>query len=102
MVLEDLYDMTGVPVIMDGRVGQEARIPMTVKFTNEITLDKALVTLAGMANLKLVVGDEIIIITNPSLAKKMLRDQKPPPEIYQYQLFREPLLLRVPRPRKGK
>lgn len=71
-VVEEIYEQTGVYVILDRRVGMNARIPVSMTFGNDMTLGTGLLLMAEMAHLKLLVTDNAIIITTPALARQFL------------------------------
>jgi hypothetical protein len=69
-VLEEIYEQTGVHVILDPRVGINARAPVTITFTNEMALGTGLVLIAEMAGLRLVETDNTVFITTPAVAQR--------------------------------
>jgi hypothetical protein len=71
-VLEQIYEQTGVSVILDPRVGINARAPVSITFTNDLTLGTGLLLIAEMAQLKLLVTDNAIFITTPAHARQFL------------------------------
>lgn len=70
--LEELYELTGVAVILDRRVGALARTPISATLTNDITLGTGLLLMTDMAGLKMLVGDNAIFVTTPALAQQFL------------------------------
>jgi len=79
LALKDLYDQTGVAVILDARAGNRAKTPVTAKFTGEVTLGSALVLVSELAGLKLVIANEAILITTPAIADQIMREMKDNP-----------------------
>jgi hypothetical protein len=75
LALEDLYDLTGVPVILDPRAGRLAQLPITANFTNNATLGTVLVLLSEMAGLKLLEGDNTLYITTAAHARQFLLER---------------------------
>jgi hypothetical protein len=71
-VLEEIHDRTGVYVILDRRVGVNARTPVSMTFTNDLTLGTGLRLMAEMAHLKLLVIDNTIVITTPDHARQLV------------------------------
>jgi hypothetical protein len=68
--LEEIYEHTGVQVVLDPRVGGNARAPVTITFTNDIALGTGLVLMAEMAGLKLLETDNAVFITTPAAAQR--------------------------------
>jgi len=75
MALEDLYELTGVPVILDTRAGRLSQMPITANFTNNATLGTVLVLVSEMAGLKLLEGDNTLYITTPAHARQFLLER---------------------------
>jgi hypothetical protein len=73
--LEELYQSTGVPVIVDTRAWRQAQIPISGNFTNNPSLGGALLLLSEMAGLKMLVGDNMIYMTTPAHARQLLRER---------------------------
>lgn len=69
-VLEEIYERTGVHVILDPRVGVNARAQVTITFTNDLALGTGLVLIAEMAQLRLVETDNAVFITTPAIAQR--------------------------------
>lgn len=63
--LDELSAQTGATVLLDPRVGDKARAPITAAFKNTITLEAAVRFLAEFANLRSVVDDDILVVTLP-------------------------------------
>ncbi len=72
-VLDEIYEQTGVHVLLDTRVGANARAPISITFTNDMTLGTGLYWIAEMAHLKLAVTDSAIVITTPFHAQFLWR-----------------------------
>ena len=71
-VLEEIYEQTGVHVVLDPRVGVHARASITITITNEMALGTGLVLIAEMAHLKLVEIDNALFITTPAHANRFI------------------------------
>lgn len=65
--LDELAELSGIPILLDPRVGKKARTPVTAKFSN-IRLETAVLLLTDMAGLKHVVLDNVIYVTHPENA----------------------------------
>lgn len=75
LALQDFFEESGIPVVVDPHVGSRARIPITGTFTNGISLGTTLVLLAEMAGLKVVVADHAVFLTTPARAERYLRER---------------------------
>ena len=75
MALEDLYELTGVPVILDTRAGRLGQMPITANFTNNASLGTVLVLLAEMAGLKLLEGNNTLYLTTPAHARQFILER---------------------------
>ncbi len=64
--LDDLADMTGISILVDARAGDKARTPITARFQQETSLVTAVAVLADMADLKLMVVNNLLYVTSPS------------------------------------
>jgi hypothetical protein len=64
-VLEDLADVTGVTVIVDGRSQDKIRTPVSARFRNDVPLRDALRMLTESAELKLVILPGGLFVTTP-------------------------------------
>src|SRR5262249_29502740 len=76
-VLEDVCELTGVTVILDGRAKEKAKSPVTARFRNDVAAQDAVRMLAEMAELKLVHLPSGLYVTTPTHAQtfgKELRD----------------------------
>jgi hypothetical protein len=67
-VLEDLADITGVSVIVDGRSKEKIRTPVTARFRNDVPLRDALRMVTESAELKLVILPGGLFVTTPAHA----------------------------------
>jgi hypothetical protein len=67
-ILEDLADITGVTVIVDGRSKEKIRTPVTARFRNDVPLRDALRMVTESAELKLVILPGGLFVTTPSHA----------------------------------
>jgi hypothetical protein len=73
--IQELADSTGATIIVDGRLGDKAKAPVTVTFTNAF-LDTALDLIAEGADLTVVRVDNTFYLTTPENAEKV-RKQRP-------------------------
>lgn len=67
-ILEDLADITGVSVIIDGRCKEKIRTPVSARFHNDVLLRDALRMVTESAELKLVILPGGLFVTTPSHA----------------------------------
>jgi hypothetical protein len=65
VILEDLADITGVSVIVDGRSKEQIRTPVTARFRNDVPLRDALRMVTESAGLKLVFLPGGVFVTTP-------------------------------------
>jgi hypothetical protein len=78
-VLDDLSDITGVSVVVDGRAGDRIRTPITARFRNDVPVLDALRMVTESAGLKLVElpgGQDptrALFVTTPEHARAMQR-----------------------------
>ena len=78
-VLDDLSEITGVSVVLDGRAGDRMRTPVTARFRNDVPLLEALRMVTESAGLKLVelpggpVGTRALFVTTPEHAETLQR-----------------------------
>jgi hypothetical protein len=75
LALEELYQLTGVAVVLDPRALRQAQIPISGNFTNSPSLGSVLLLLSEMAGLKMLVGDNMIYMTTPAHARQLLRER---------------------------
>ncbi|MBI3409032.1 MAG: hypothetical protein HY040_11850 [Planctomycetes bacterium] len=75
LCMEDLYDQTGVAVYLDPRVGARARMLVNMNFTNEISLGTVRMLMSEVCGLKLLVSEEVVIITTPAIARQFIRER---------------------------
>jgi hypothetical protein len=75
LALEELYQSTGVPVILDTRAWRQAKKPISANFTNNPSLGGVLLVLSEMGGLKLLIGDNMIYLTTPAHARQLLRER---------------------------
>lgn len=61
--IEELSELSGATILIDPRIGDKARAPVTAVFTNNITLEAAVRLLAEMADLQAEVRDNVLFIT---------------------------------------
>jgi general secretion pathway protein D len=67
--LGDLFELTGVPVVVDNRVLAQARRPVTATFANGAALGAVLPLVTEMAGLKLLVVGNALYVTSPAHAR---------------------------------
>jgi len=75
VALEELYQATGVPVVVDTRAWRQAQRPISASFTNRPSLGGVLLVLSEMGGLKMLVGDNMIYLTTPAHARQLLRER---------------------------
>jgi hypothetical protein len=68
LILEELADMTGVSVIIDGRSKEKIQTPVSARFHNDVLLCDALRMVTESAELKLVLLPGGVFVTTPSHA----------------------------------
>jgi len=61
--IDELSDLSGATIVIDSRVGDKAKTPVSASFKNTITLDSAVRLLAEMADLQAEVRDNVLFIT---------------------------------------
>jgi hypothetical protein len=61
--IDELSDLSGATIIIDSRVGDKAKAPVSASFKNTITLESAVRLLAEMADLQAEMRDNILFIT---------------------------------------
>src|SRR5262249_26461947 len=62
--LDELADLTGATIVLDGRVGDSAKTPVTARFNNTISLQDAVRLLAEMADLRVETENSILFVTS--------------------------------------
>jgi hypothetical protein len=67
--LDELAEQTGLSVIVDHRVGDKRRTPVTAFLGNDVTVEAALRLFTDMADLKLVTTDDAVYVTTPANAQ---------------------------------
>jgi DNA-directed RNA polymerase subunit K/omega len=70
VALRDIADHSGVNILIDPRVGDKSRRPVTATL-NHVPVDTAVRLLADMAGLRSVVMDNVIYVTSPENAKEL-------------------------------
>jgi hypothetical protein len=80
--LEELVDSTGVNIVIDPRVAEKVKIPLTASLRN-VPLETAVRILADMADLKPVLMDNVLYVTSRAnaavlQAEEAQRDKAPP------------------------
>jgi hypothetical protein len=73
-VLREIGDSTGVNVLIDPRVGDKARRPISATFAH-VPVDSAVRLLTDMTGLRMVVMDNVLYVTSPENAKEMQAEQ---------------------------
>ncbi len=66
--LEELSNHTGATILLDPRVGDKARTPVTATLKNTLTLEAAVRLLAEMAELRAVVDNDVLFVTTAARA----------------------------------
>jgi hypothetical protein len=61
--LDELVEQTGAAVVVDSRVGDKAKTPVTATFRNTTTLENAVRILAELADLQADLDDYAIVVT---------------------------------------
>ena len=61
--LDELSELTGIAITLDPRVGAKARTPVTARFPSETNLTQVVRLLADMADLRTVVVDTMLYVT---------------------------------------
>jgi hypothetical protein len=74
-VLDELSDMTGLTINIDGRVGEKAGAAVTASFRGA-SLEEVLVTVTESADLKFVVLNKSIFVTTPNHVKAIEEEEK--------------------------
>jgi hypothetical protein len=74
--LRDLAERNGVSVLVDKRVGEATRTPVTATFTNDMSLHSAFTLLCEMANLKCVIGSDSVFVTTPDTVKTYQKERE--------------------------
>jgi hypothetical protein len=74
--LEELSELTGVSIMIDGRAKEKAQTPVTARFHDDDALQDAVRMLAETADLKLVYLVTGIFVTTPERAKEMQKELK--------------------------
>ena len=72
--LDELSAMTGASIVLDGRLDDKAKKPITATLKNDVSLGAALRVLTDIADLKVVVLDSGIYVTSPASAQAMLKE----------------------------
>jgi hypothetical protein len=75
LALEEIYQSTGVPIVVDPRAWKQMKLTISADFTTSPSLGGVLLVLSEMAGLKMLVGDNMIYITTPAHARELLRER---------------------------
>jgi hypothetical protein len=73
--LQELSDLTGINIVVDGRAGDLAKTPVTGTLLN-VPLDTAVRVLADMADLGVVMCDNVQYVTSKANAKALQAEQE--------------------------
>lgn len=63
--VDELAGQTGATIVIDARVAEKARTPVSAVLRRSITLENAVTLLVQMADLRAVVEDDVLFITSP-------------------------------------
>ncbi|HYT91815.1 MAG TPA: hypothetical protein VEL76_24080, partial [Gemmataceae bacterium] len=74
--IEVLAEQTGLNVVLDQRVGDKLKTPVSATFGNGITLEGALRLLTDMTDLKLYITDGYVYVTTPANAKQLHKERR--------------------------
>ncbi len=74
--LEELSALTGLSVIVDPRLGDKLKEPVTAAFNNDVTLETALRLLADMTGAKLLITDDTPYLTSAANAETFLKERR--------------------------
>jgi hypothetical protein len=72
--LEDLTELTGVSIVIDGRARQKAQTLVTARFNDDVAVQDAVRMLADMAELKIVYLVTGLYVTTPEHASVMRKE----------------------------
>jgi hypothetical protein len=73
-VIEELSELTGVSVVLDGRAKEKAKALVTARFRNDVAMQDAVRMLAEMAELKVVHLVTGLFVTTPAQAQAMQKE----------------------------
>lgn len=71
--LKEISESSGVNIIVDKRLGDKAKAPVSAKMNN-VMVDTAARFLAAMADLQIVLYDGAIFVTTPENARKLMME----------------------------
>ncbi len=74
MALEDLSELTGVSIVVDGRAKQKVQTAVTARFHDDVALQDAVRMLTDMAELKIVYLVTGMYVTTPEHATVMQKE----------------------------
>src|SRR5262249_39096934 len=74
--LDSLSAASGLNVVLDQRLGDKLKTPVSATFGNGITLEGALLLLTDMTDLKLYITDEFVYVTTPANARQMHKERR--------------------------
>jgi hypothetical protein len=77
--LKELARQSGMNVVVDARVAERAKLPVSARFLNA-PLDTAVRVLADMAGLKPSALDNLLYVTTPDNANRLDEQQRPAPD----------------------
>jgi hypothetical protein len=76
--LQELSDLTGASIVIDGRLGDKSKALVTATFLNDTNLAGALRVLTDMADVRVVVLEDAIYVTSPENAQKLRAEKAKP------------------------
>src|SRR5262249_39846177 len=74
--IEELSELTGVSIVIDARVKEKAKTPVTARFRNDVAMQDAVRMLAEMSELKVVHLVTGLFITTPAQAQVLQKELK--------------------------
>jgi hypothetical protein len=74
--IEELSAITGASIVLDNRLGDKLKVPVTASLKNDVTLEAALRMLTDMADLKVVFLPAGIYVTHPFNAQNFEREMQ--------------------------
>jgi hypothetical protein len=74
--MEELSAITGASIVLDNRLGDKLKTPVTASLKNDVTLEAALRMLTDMADLKVVFLPAGIYVTHPFNAQNFEREMQ--------------------------
>lgn len=71
LVLDDLFEQTGVSIVVDSRFAQRTRMPVSAMFADPVSLRDALYLLLNMTDLHMVTVGNSVYVTSPQNAYRV-------------------------------